>query len=131
MPYKKRTTTDAQPILSKKRNNTLKEADVEQVYAIAGLLATTLAQGNAIYVTPGRFGGLQYKVYVEGDQFQEYIEINANTDDLVEELLDALYDQETVAWYRTRFGARRAERLAEGQKAIKKGHDTAHGGNGP
>jgi len=131
MPFKKKATQEAQPILSKKRNNTLKEAELAQVFAIAGLIATTLAQGNAVYVTPGRFGGLQFKVYIEGDQFQEYLEINASTDDLVEELLEALYDLDTVAWYRNRFGARRAERPQEARDEGQQPSDTARKQRGP
>lgn len=127
MPYKSRKQAEAQPILSGRKNNTLKEAGTEELYAVAGLIATTLAQGNAVYLTPGRFGGLQFKVYIEGDQFAEYIEINPKVTDLVEELLDALYDQETVAWYRKRFGAGRAGRPQEARNAGGQGKDTAPG----
>lgn len=131
MPFKKRANTEAQPILSGRRNNTLKEASDDQIYAIAGLLATTLAQGNAIYVTPGRFGGIQYKVYVEGDQFAEYLEVNGQTEDLVESVLEALYDLDTVAWFRKRFGAGRAEQPQEARKGSEATPDTAKRQRGP
>lgn len=124
MPYKKKSNTEAQPILSARRNNTLAEASIDQQMAIAGLVTSCLAQGNAVYLTPGRFGGVQFKVYVEGDQFAEYLEINANLPDLVEELLDALYDKETVARFRNTFGARRAERPQDAPPASVEGQDT-------
>lgn len=119
MPFKKRTAQEAQPILTKRRNNTLAEASEEQNYALAGLVATCLSRGNAVYLTPGRFGGVQFKVYVEGDQFAEYLEVNDALPDLVEELLDALYDKDTVAWYRSRFGAGRAVRAPKTPAAVK------------
>lgn len=128
MPYKKRTAAEAQPILTGRRNNTLKEADEPQVLAIAGLVATSLAQGNAVYLTPGRFGGVQYKVYIEGDQFAEYLEINGRTEDLVEEILDALYDKDAVSWFRRLFGAGRAVRAAEARKEAEPTPDTRKGG---
>lgn len=124
MAFKKRAQTEAQPILTKRRNNTLKEADNRQISAIAGLLATTLAMGNAVYVTPGRFGGIQYKVYVEGDQFAEYLEVNDKTEEVVEELLEALYDLDTVAWYRKNFPASSAERPQEARNGGKTGRTT-------
>ena len=130
MAHRKRASQEAQPILSKRRNNTLKEASDSQVLAIAGLVVSALAEGNAVYVTPGRFGGVQFKVYVEGDQFAEYIEINTGTDDLVEEILDTLYTQDTVAWYRKLFGARRAERPSKVVGDAQATSDTGKGGRG-
>jgi hypothetical protein len=124
MPYKKKASTEAQPILAARRNNTLKEADTDQQYALAGLIVTCLAAGNAVYLTPGRFGGVQFKVYIEGDQFAEYLEINPALCDLVEEILDALYDKEAVAAFRNTFGVRRAVRPPEPPSGDQQGSAT-------
>jgi hypothetical protein len=115
---KSKTNQEAQPILAQRRNNTLEEATVEQQSAVAGLVVTCLSKGNACYCTPGRFGGVQFKVYVEGDQFAEYLEVNEKLPDLVEEIIEALYDLKTVAWYRQRFGARRDERPSKPRGGI-------------
>lgn len=121
MPYKKKSQTEAQPILAGRRNNTLGEAPHDQLLAIAGLVIEALTHQNAVYLTPGRFGGVQFKVYIEGDQFAEYLELNPGLPDLVEELLDALYDKESVARFRKFWGALRAERLAKAPAAKPEG----------
>lgn len=131
MPFKKRTNQDAQPILQQRRNNTLKEATIEQQCALAGLVVQCLAQGNAVYLTPGRFGGIQFKVYVEGDQFAEYLEINDGLPDLVEAVIEALYTTKEVAAFRNTFGARRAERPQEARKLVRPSSGTGEGGDGP
>lgn len=129
MPYRKKTQTEAQPILSKRRNNTLQEATADQQLAVAGLAVTCLAQGNPVYLTPGRFGGVQFKVYVEGDQFAEYLELNEGLGDLVEEIIETLYDIKQVAEYRRTFGAGRAERASKAPRGGIEGKDTGKGGN--
>lgn len=113
MPYKKRAQAEAQPILAGRKNHTLAEAPADQLLAVAGMVIEALAHQNAVYLTPGRFGGLQFKVYIEGDQFAEYLELNDKLPDLAEEILDTLYDKETVARFRKFWGALRAERLAK------------------
>lgn len=121
MPYKKKAALEAQPILQGRKNSTLKEADKDVQYAIAGLVIQCLAEGNAVYLTPGRFGGVQFKVYVEGDQFAEYLEVNGGADELVEAILDALYTTEVVARYRATFGTGRAVRPQEVRQAKREG----------
>lgn len=119
MPYKKKAALEAQPILAARKNSTLKDTGIDEQFAIGGLVVQCLAEGNAVYLTPGRFGGVQFKVYVEGDQFAEYLEINGELTNLVESILDALYTQEVVARFRRVFGARRAERPQEVPKTGK------------
>ena len=129
MPYRKKAQTEAQPILSKRRNNTLQEAAEDQLYAVAGLIVTCLAQGNPVYATPGRFGGIQFKVYVEGDQFAEYLELNDSIGELVEEIIETLYDIKQVAEYRKTFGAGRAGRASKAPRAGVESKDTGKGGS--
>lgn len=130
MPYRKKTQVEAQPILSKRRNNTLVEAEEGQQYALAGLVITCLAQGNPVYLTPGKFGGVQFKVYIEGDQFAEYLELNDGLSDLVEEIIETLYDIKQVAEYRKSFGAGRAGRASKAPRAGVESKDTGEGGKG-
>lgn len=112
---------EAQPILQERRNATLLEAGDDQLFAVAGLLVESLAQGDGLYVTAGRWGGINFKVYQDGEAYSEFVPISGDVDDLVEQLLDALYDQNVVAHYRARFGSGRAVRGADGRKKPSEG----------
>lgn len=131
MAPRKARNSEPQPILSQRRNNTVQEASVEVLLAVGGLIVTSLSHGNAVYITPGRFGGVQYKVYIEGDQFAEFVELNADTGGLVEAILEQLYDIETVGWFRRRFTLRAPEQPQDGRKGSKATQDTAKGGGVP
>lgn len=130
MAYRKKGATEAQPILSKRRNNTVAEAEPSQQYALAGLAITCLGKGNAVYLTPGRFGGVNFKVYIEGDQFAEFLELNEGLPGLCEEIIETLYDIKEVSEFRNTFGSRRAETAPKALKEAAPTSDTGKGGKG-
>lgn len=121
MAYRKKTVAEPQAILTKRHNDNIADVSNETLFAVAGLIVTCLSKGNPCYVTPGKFGGVQFKTYVEGDPLAEFITLNDQTDELVEEILDALYDTQTVSWYRNRFGSRRSELASEPRSGVKPG----------
>lgn len=117
--YRKGKTAEPQSILKSRSASSPDKLTAEQAVCIAGLVAAAVRNQNAIYVQPGRYGSVMVKFYIEGDQFAENLPLNDELEELSEQIVEALYLQDDVAWNRRAFGARPAVRPAEARKETK------------
>lgn len=117
MPYK-RKTAEAQSILKNRSASSPDKLTAEQAVCIAGLVAAAVRNQNACYVQPGKYGTVMVKFYIEGDQFAENLALNDELERLCEEIVEALYLQDDVAWNRRAFGT---SALGSGAAARKDG----------
>lgn len=108
MAYKKKNA-EPQSILKNRIASSPDKLTVEQAVCIAGLVAAAVRNQNACYVQPGRYGSVMVKFYIEGDQFAENLVLNDDLEELCEQIVEALYTQDDVAWNRRAFAARRSE----------------------
>ena len=122
MPYKKKTA-EAQSILKNRSASSPDKLTGEQAVCIAGLVAAAVRNQNACYVQPGKYGTVMVKFYIEGEQFAENLVLNEELELLCEEIVQALYLQEDVAWNRRAFGTARALPAA----ATRKGGEPTSG----
>lgn len=119
MPYTKKKATEPQSILKNRQASTMADMTAEHAKAIAGLVISAIRNNNAVYLQPGRYNSLTFKVYIEGDQFAEALVLDNQLDDLSEQIIDALYTKDDVAWCRRAFGTAPAELPATPSKAPK------------
>lgn len=104
MPYKKNyKQTDAKPILTERRGAKANEYGAYEAKALGKLVFAAIANGNAVYIQPSRFGTVTFKVYIEGEQFAENFNPGDDWGNLAEEIIEALYDKENVGRTRTIF----------------------------
>lgn len=116
VPYKKSyKQTDPKPILTERRGAKANEYGAYEAKALGKLVFAAIANGNAVYIQPSRFGTVTFKVYIEGEQFAENFNPGDDWGNLAEEIIEALYDKENVGRTRVLFGdaagdAERADR---------------------
>lgn len=122
MPFKKKTA-EPQSILKSRSASSPDKLTAEQAVCIAGLVAAAVRNQNACYVQPGKYGSVMVKFYIEGDQFAENLPLNDELEEMCEQIVEALYLQDDVAWNRRAFGTAGA---APASKA-KKGPDPMSG----
>jgi hypothetical protein len=118
MPYKKKTA-EAQSILKNRSASSPDKLTAEQAVCIAGLIAAAVRNQNACYVQPGKYGTVMVKFYIEGEQFAENLVLNEELEELCEQIVEALYLQEDVAWNRRAFGTARAVPASAGRKGAE------------
>lgn len=116
MPYKKKTA-EAQSILKNRSASSPDKLTAEQAVYIAGLVAAAVRNQNACYVQPGKYGSVMVKFYIEGEQFAENLVLNDELEELCEQIVEALYTQDDVAWNRRAFGTARVVRPSNERKA--------------
>jgi hypothetical protein len=117
--YRKKNTAEPKSILQARSSGSVESMTPEQGRAIGGLVTACIKNGNAVYIQPGRYGSLTFKVYIEGEQFAEALFLDNTLNDLCEQIIDALYEQDDVAWMRRTFAGQSAERPAETRKEAK------------
>jgi len=104
MPYRKKTA-EPQSILKNRIASSPDKLTGEQAVNIAGLVAAAVRNQNACYVQPGKYGSVMVKFYIEGEQFAENLVLNEDLEELCEQIVEALYTQDDVAWNRRTFAA--------------------------
>jgi len=125
MPFRK-TGKNAEPqsILKNRTASSPDKLEPDHAVYLAGLVAAAIRNQNACYLQPGKYGSVMVKFYIEGDQFAENLVLNDELEELCEQIVEALYTQDDVAWNRRTFAPRAAERVVEARKARKEGEDT-------
>lgn len=116
MRARKKTYDAPNPILTGRTKSDLKEISPEDYQALAAAILGAVLEGSAVYVSPGRYGSVTVKYYVDGDQYAETFNPGDDWPDMAEEILEALYNQEAVARVRRAGQAQSAERPAETRK---------------
>lgn len=116
MPYKKKTA-EAQSILKNRTASSPDKLTAEQAVCIAGLVSAAVRNQNACYVQPGKYGTVMVKFYIEGEQFAENLALNDELEELCEQIVEALYLQEDVAWNRRAFGTARPQPASAARKS--------------
>ena len=107
--YRRKNQAEPKSILQARKSTTAEDMDADQAIALAGLVAAAVRNNNAVYIQPGRYGSLTFKVYIEGEQFAEALFLDATLTDLCEQIVSALYTDEDVAWNRRAFGTALAQ----------------------
>lgn len=102
MPYRKKTA-EPQSILKNRIASSPDKLTGEQAVCIAGLIAAAVRNQNACYVQPGKYGSVMVKFYIEGEQFAENLVLNDELEEICEQIVEALYTQDDVAWNRRTF----------------------------
>jgi len=126
MAYRK-TGKNAEPqsILKNRTASSPDKLEPDQALMIAGLVAAAIRNQNACYVQPGKYGSVMVKFYIEGDQFAENLVLNSELEELCEQIVEALYTQDDVAWNRRVFQPAAAERLVAARKGGTASKDTS------
>ena len=121
MPPRKYGKSAGEPksILQARESASPESMTAEQAIALGGLLAACLRNNNAVYIQPGRYGSLTFKVYIEGEQFAEALFLDKTLIDLCEQIVDALYTKDDVAWNRRAFGTAGGQQPQDAPKAGK------------
>ena len=102
--YRKKKTDEPQSILKNRTASSPDKLTPEQAVSLAGLVIAAVRNQNACYVQPGKYGSVMFKVYIEGEQFAENLVLNDDLEQLCEEIVEALYLQEDVAFNRRALG---------------------------
>jgi hypothetical protein len=116
MAARKRTYDEPQAILTGRTKSNLKEIDPQSYEGLASAIVGAILEGSAVYVSPGRYGSVTVKYYVDGDQYAETLNPGDDWLDLGESILETLYNKEAVARVRRLRGMQIAERVAETRK---------------
>jgi hypothetical protein len=116
MAAKRRTYDEPQAILTGRTKSNLKEIDPQGYEGLASAIVGAVLEGSAVYVSPGRYGSVTVKYYVDGDQYAETLNPGDDWLDLAESILEALYNKEAVARVRRLRGMQIAERAPEARK---------------
>ena len=117
--YRRKNQTEAKSILQARASQSVDGMTTEQAQDLGGLVTACIKNGNAVYLQPGRYGSLTFKVYIEGEQFAEALFLDSTLHDLCEQIIDALYTQDDVAWVRRTFAPSGHQRPAEARKEPK------------
>lgn len=97
MPARKRTYDQPQSVLTGRTKSDLKEISPESYEGLAAAIVGAVLEGSAVYVSPGRYGSVTIKYYVDGDQYAETLNPGDDWPGLAEAILEALYNKEAVA----------------------------------
>lgn len=118
MPYKKKTA-EAQSILKNREASSPDKLTAEQAVCLAGLVMAAVRNQNACYIQPGKYGTVMVKFYIEGEQFAENLVLNDELESLCEQIVEALYLQDDVAWNRRAFQTARAVPASAARKGAE------------
>lgn len=118
MPYKKKIA-EPQSILKNRIASSPDKLTGEQAVCIAGLVAAAVRNQNACYVQPGKYGSVMVKFYIEGEQFAENLVLNDELEELCEQIVEALYTQDDVAWNRRTFAGTASQRPPQARKGVE------------
>jgi len=117
--YRKKSQAEPKSILQARSSGRAEELTPQQAKALGGLVAAAVRNNNAVYLQPGRYGSLTFKVYIEGEQFAEALFLDNTLEDLCEQIVEALYTQDDMAWNRRAFGTARDQRPQEARNGSK------------
>lgn len=106
--FRKGKNAEPQSILKNRTASSPDKLQPEQAVYLAGLVAAAVRNQNACYIQPGKYGSVMVKFYIEGDQFAENLVLNEELEELCEQIVEALYTQDDVAWNRRAFSTSRA-----------------------
>lgn len=118
-PYRKGKTAEPQSILKNRTASSPDKLTPDQALHLGGLVAAAVRNQNACYIQPGKYGSVMVKFYIEGDQFAENLVLNEELEELCEQIVEALYTQDDVAWNRRTFGAERLVLPAKARKGVE------------
>lgn len=116
MPPRKRQYDQPQSILTGRTKSDLKEISPESYKGLAAAIIGAVLEGSAVYVSPGRYGSVTIKYYVEGEQYAETLNPGDDWEALGEAILEALYNRETVSRIRRLTAGQANERPQEPRK---------------
>ena len=117
--FRKGKTAEPQSILKSRTASSADKLTPEQAISIAGLVAAAVRNQNACYIQPGKYGSVMVKFYIEGDQFAENLVLNDELEELCEQIVEALYLQEDVAWNRRTFARASVQPAGAGRNGTK------------
>lgn len=117
--YRRKNVTEPKSILQARASTTVESMTPDQARSLGGLVSICVKNGNAVYLQPGRYGSLTFKVYIEGEQFAEALFLDNTLNDLCEQIIEALYTQDDVGWFRRTFGGGSGQEPTEAQKRVK------------
>lgn len=117
--YRRKNQAEPKSILQARKSTSTEDMTAEQAIALGGLLAAAVRNNNAVYIQPGRYGSLTFKVYIEGEQFAEALFLDNTLEDLCEQIVAALYTDDDVAWNRRAFAPRLATLAPAARNAAK------------
>jgi hypothetical protein len=116
MPARKRTYDEPQPILTGRVQSDLKRISEEDATALAKAILGAVTEGSSAYISPGRYGSVTLKFYIDGQAYAETLNPGDNWPDLAESVVEALWNKETVSRVRKLFDGQRDERPQETRK---------------
>lgn len=117
--YRSKKAAEPQSILKNRTASTADKLLPEQAVYLAGLVAAAIRNQNAVYMQPGRYGSVMVKFYIEGDQFAENLVLDDQLEEVCEQIVEALYLQDDVAWNRRAFAGNGPVRPSEAPKGAK------------
>lgn len=117
--YRRKNGVEPKSILQARQSTSIEGMSTEQARALGGLVAVCVKNNNAVYLQPGRYGSMTFKVYIEGEQFAEALFLDSTLYDLCEQIIDALYTQDDVAWFRRTFFADGGQAAPQARKEVK------------
>jgi hypothetical protein len=117
VPVKKRTYDEPQSILTGRTTSDLKRMSEEDAVAVSKAVLGAVTEGSSVYISPGRYGSITLKFYVDGQSYAETVNPGDNWPKLCEEILEALWNQETVSRVRKLLDGGRDGRPSEARKA--------------
>lgn len=116
MPARKKAYDEPQQILTGRTKSDLKAITEENYQGLAAAIVGAVLEGSAVYVSPGRYGSVTVKYYVDGDQYAETLNPGDDWNALGEQILEALYNKEAVARIRRLRNVQIAEPVTEPRK---------------
>lgn len=119
MPRGKKTYDEPQSILTGRTKSDLKAIDHTLYEGLAAAIVGAVLEGSAVYVSPGRYGSVTVKYYVDGDQYAETLNPGDDWYAMAEEILETLYNKESVSRIRRIIAGRIAQKPAGASNAVK------------
>lgn len=126
-----RSGTEFKSVLDRNERGQPDKLTASQAEGLAKLMVACLKQGAALYVAPERYGTVKLRIYDGDDKYEEHMELNLTTEELCEELIEAIWDLDTVGYARRALRPAAAELPAEARKPAKPTRGSSEGGVGP
>lgn len=125
------TTDGFQSVLNRENRGSSDKLTQSQADGLAKLFISCIHQKAGLYVSVGRYGTVNVKIYDGDDKYAEVIELSDQTEELCEELIEALWSLDQVSAARQLLPARATERAAAGRRAGNPTAGVGEGGVGP
>jgi len=98
MPSQRRKQYDEpEAILTGRKQSDLREADSLDLQAVALIALGAIQEGSSVYISPGRYGSVTVKVYIDGKSYAETLNPGDSWPDMGEQICEALWDKSVVS----------------------------------